>query len=117
MGSKPAVTVLMLTHIHIGDKVSTLCQVLLVEHSYNWHRHEVRIPDVEPTIGESQPAGLGEQVHHLFTERIPAEVEVLENAQDLTDGQRAGRGWTHTVDVVASVLDAYRRAFDDFVVG
>ena len=73
-------------HVHIGNQRSALFQIVLVKHPFDRHRHEVGIPHVQSTIGEGQPAGLGKQMHSLDIERILAEIEVLEYAQDLPDG-------------------------------
>ena len=104
-------------HVDVGDQRGPARQVVRVDQAVDGNRDEVAVADVQVAVGEGQPAGLGDQVDGLIVERVVAEVERLEDAQDLADGQPTGRRRAHAADLVAPVVDTDRFPLDDGVVG
>ncbi|EGF33287.1 hypothetical protein IMCC9480_799 [Oxalobacteraceae bacterium IMCC9480] len=113
-----------------ADQARTLRHVRLVDHAVPAaarQRDEVGVGDVLVAIGIGQVAGFGHQVHaqHAGFAAIDIEragpvarhVEVLDDAEDLRDGDAARRRWRHAADFEVAIGRTDRRAFFGAVIG
>ena len=95
-----------------GDQAGALAQVGGIEHvgpAVAGCRHEVRICHILGTVGEGQARGFRIEMQpgwrwQPLLQRQLCGRRVIEDSEDLADGQRARAGWRHAADEVGLLL-------------
>jgi len=98
---------------HLGAKH----QVMRVEQTRDRHPHEVGIGHVEAAVGVGEARGFDEMVGEVGARAHARQVDMLEDAENLADGEAARGGWTHAAHIAAAIAGADGIAQLDLIAG